>query len=48
MNNILQLKGQFEQQRARNAVAVRNLPRNQQVEASHISDLINSLNNVLH
>ena len=47
MNNILQLKGQFDQQQARNMMGPRNLPRGKQVEATHVKDLVNSLRQVL-
>lgn len=43
MNNILQLKGQFEQQSGKSGGGTRNIPVNQFVGADHISELINNL-----
>lgn len=43
MNNILQLKGQFEQQRGKPGGGARNIPVGRAVEASHIVELMRDL-----
>ena len=43
MNDILQLKGHFEQRRNPNRPGPRNLPAGQTVKVSHLKDLHNQL-----
>ncbi len=47
MNNILQLKGHFEQQSGKSGGGRRNLPVSGYVKSSHISDLINDINSLI-
>ncbi|MCR4615337.1 MAG: S8 family peptidase [Clostridiales bacterium] len=47
MNSILQLKGQFEQQRGSSSGGKRNLPAGGYVESKHLIDLRNELNSLL-
>lgn len=47
MNNILQLKGQFQQQSNLNKVGPPNLPVNGLVESSHLENLKNQLQRIL-
>jgi len=47
VNPILQLKGQFQQNKNTSSPGARNLPNGQFVSVEHINDLINQLKEIL-